>query len=96
MIFMDSDSDNDNNQSENGSSLYYVKMAAWQELQEARHMARVNDELLEYLVSSFRWLLHYSKKNQIPIPEVDKITDILGRIRSINSKLGPNSSQSPT
>lgn len=47
----------------------YMKMAAFEELKEAVKIKRVNDELLEYLASSLRYILHYSKKYDIPIPE---------------------------
>ena len=51
----------------------HVMTAAYQELKDAMQFKRVNEELLEYLSSSIRWLLHYSKKNNIPLPEKDKI-----------------------
>ena len=48
----------------------YIKLAAFQEWKDALQVKRVNDELLEYLSSSsLRWLLHYSHKYQIPLPE---------------------------
>ena len=41
----------------NNNNNYHIKMAAFHELQEAL-IKRVNDELLEHLVSSIRWLVH--------------------------------------
>jgi len=46
----------------------HVMTVAYQELKHAMQFKRVNEELLEYLSSSIRWLLHYSKKNNIPLP----------------------------
>jgi hypothetical protein len=53
----------------------------------AMQFKRVNEELLEYLSSSIRWLLHYSKKNNIPLPEKDKIHKIVDRAMAIADKL---------
>jgi len=65
----------------------YTMMAAFQEIKDAIKIKRVNDELLEYLVSSLRWLLHYSKKNHILLPEMDKIEQIVNRTMKIAEKL---------
>jgi hypothetical protein len=65
----------------------HVMTAAYQELKDAMQFKRVNEELLEYLSSSIRWLLHYSKKNNIPLPEKDKIHKIVDRAMAIADKL---------
>jgi hypothetical protein len=44
----------------------------------------VNDELLEYLSSSWHWLLPYSHKYQIPLLEKDKILETLENIMSVD------------
>lgn len=53
----------------------YTMLAAFQELRNAIKIKRVNDELLEYLVSSLQWLIRYSKKNHISLPDIDKIEE---------------------
>ena len=68
----------------------YMKLAAFQELKEALQITRVNDELLEYLSSSLNWLLHYSNKYKIPLPEKDIINGILENIMNVDKKLPPN------
>jgi hypothetical protein len=73
----------------------HIKLAAFQELQYALKVKRVNEELLEQLTSSLRWLLHYRQKYNIPLPEIDKILDMLNRITTIADKL-PCSSSLPT
>jgi hypothetical protein len=65
----------------------HIKMAAFRELQEAIRFKRVNDELLEYLTGSLRWILHYVKRHNIPLPEQDKINEVLERTFSIADKL---------
>jgi hypothetical protein len=50
-------------------SYEHTMMAAWQELQYALKMKRVNEELLEHLTSSIRYLIHNSKKYNIPLPD---------------------------
>jgi hypothetical protein len=64
-------------------------MAAFQELKDAIRMRRVNDELLEYLVSSLRWLIHYSKKNRIQLPDMDKMQETIDRAINTAEKLKP-------
>ena len=54
------------------NSIDYMKLAAFQELKEALETKRMNDELLEYLASSLRYILRYSQKYNIPIPEQTK------------------------
>jgi hypothetical protein len=53
----------------------HIMTAAYQERKFTMQFKRVNEELLEYS-SSIRWLPHYSKKNNIPLPERDKLDEI--------------------
>jgi adenylate cyclase len=71
----------------NNNNNYHIKMAAFHELQEALKIKRVYDELLEHLVSSIRWLVHYAKKNNITLPEKDKIVNMLDKATEIADKL---------
>jgi hypothetical protein len=71
----------------NNNDCYHIKMAAFHELQEALKIKRVNDELLEHLLSSVLWLVNYAKKNNITLPEKDKITEILDKAIAIADKL---------
>ena len=68
-------------------SLESMKLAAFQELQDALKIKRINDELFEFLTSSLWWLLHYSRKNSLPLPEKDRIIHILDRMMTISDKL---------
>lgn len=65
----------------------HIMTAAYHELKYAMQFKRVNEELLEYLSSSIRWLLHYSKKNNIPLPERDRIEGIVDKAMAIADKL---------
>jgi hypothetical protein len=65
----------------------HLMTAAYQELKYAMQFKRVNEELLEQLSSSIRWLQHYSKKNNIPLPERNKIHEIIDRAMAIAEKL---------
>ena len=64
-----------------------IEAAAYQKLQEVIRIKKINEELLEYLGSSLRYILHYSKKNNIYLPDSDKIKEILDRTMVISSKL---------
>jgi 2-phosphoglycerate kinase len=67
----------------------HAMMAAFQELKDAIKIKRVNDELLEYLVSSLQWLVRYSKKNHIPLPDIDKIEETIDRAINTAERLRP-------
>lgn len=62
-------------------------MATFQELKEALKVKKVNDEILQFLVSSLRWILHYCSKYDMPIPEEEKIIDMLDRAMEFEKKL---------
>jgi hypothetical protein len=64
-----------------------MKIAAFQELKDALTVKKVNDELLEFLASSLRWLLHYGERHNMPIPEKDKIIELMDRAMEIAKKL---------
>lgn len=72
------------------NTYYHIKMAAFQELQEALQIKNVNDELLEFLISSLRWLLHYETKHNIQLPEKEKISEIVSKGMEIAAKLPSN------
>ena len=73
----------------------YIKLSAFQELKDALQVKQVNDELLEYLFSSLRLLLHYSHKYQIPLQEKWKILETLETIMNVEKKLPPDFNQTP-
>lgn len=75
---------------------YHIKMQEIQELREAVKLKRINEELLEQLASSLRWLLHHSQKYNIPLPETDKIIALLERTMEITDKLPDYHSQMNT
>ncbi|MGC2669033.1 MAG: hypothetical protein WA220_07615 [Candidatus Nitrosopolaris sp.] len=77
------------------NSSEHVKLAAFPELQNVPKVKRINDELLEQLTSSLRWLLHYRQKYNIPLPETDRILDLLHRAMIIADKLPLSSSSTP-
>ena len=64
----------------------YLEMAATEKLRYAVKVKQINDELMEHLASSLRWLLHYCIKNNIPIPR-DEIDNIIDKAVKIESKL---------
>jgi hypothetical protein len=67
-------------------SSFYTQMAALQQLRYAVKVRQVNDELLEHLASTLRWLLHYAAKNNIDLPDKDKISLALERAMEIARK----------
>jgi hypothetical protein len=69
------------------NSIEHMKIAAFEELKEALKIKCINDELLEYLASSLRWILHYAKKNNMDIPDKDKIVELMDKAMAIENKL---------
>ena len=67
-------------------SNHHIMMAAYQELQNALQLKKVNQEMFQLLMSSLQWLLHYEKKYRMQLPERDKIENILDMILAVNSK----------
>lgn len=65
----------------------YTEAAAIEKLRYALTVQRVNEELIEQLGSSIRWLLHYAKKYNIPLPEQDKIQLLIDRTLEITNKI---------
>lgn len=80
----------------------YIKMASWQELQQLLKLVERNEELMEYLSSSLQYLLYYSRKYNIPLPNYEKIDDIVNKTTVLFDKskiskiMSPTESQQPT
>ena len=66
-----------------------------EELRLAVDIARSNAELSEYLASSLRWLLHYSEKYNIPLPEKDKIHLIVKRATELAENIPTTKPEQP-
>jgi hypothetical protein len=75
------------------SNTYHIKMAVLEELRHTLKVKRINDELLEHLASTLRWLLRYAETNNITLPEKDKIVLALDRAIEIAEKLPTNLQQ---
>jgi hypothetical protein len=67
-------------------SIDHMTVAAYQELQEAIKIRRVNKELLEHLLASIRWIIRYATKNNISLPNVDTIDEIMDKAIEIDEK----------
>ena len=67
-------------------STEHIKMAVLRELQDAVRIRRINIELFEYLCASIRWMLRYARKNNIPLPDIDRFDEILDRAAGIDDK----------
>jgi hypothetical protein len=76
------------------SNTYHIKMAVLEELRHTLKVKRINDELLEHLASTLRWLLRYAETNNITLPEKDKIVLALDRAMEIAEKL-PTKDEQP-
>lgn len=49
-----------------------------------------NEELMEHLNSTIRWLLHYCEKNDIRPPNLDILSDAIERSQDYIQKISPD------
>ena len=62
-----------------------------EEMRYALRIKRVNEEMLEYLSSSLRWLMRYADKQGIQLPEKERILSIVESVMVLAEKI-PTSS----
>lgn len=66
---------------------YYDDLLDIERIKNNLRVKRVNHEMLEYLESSLRWVVHYCRKHNLPLPEEDKIIDLCNKATEIERKL---------
>ncbi len=66
---------------------YHIKMQEIEELRQAMRLKEINEELLEHLAATLRWLFHYCEKNRIPLPDRDRISRSLEIAMEIADKV---------
>jgi hypothetical protein len=66
-----------------------MKIALAQEWQEILKFKKINEDLMEHLCSSIPWIIRYSRNNNYPLPEIDRMEDMLNKAMSLTEKLGP-------
>jgi hypothetical protein len=64
-------------------SNHFIELQALEELRQLMKLRQTNEELLEYFASSLWWLIHYSEKHDIPLPEREKIIQAVERVMNI-------------
>lgn len=62
----------------------YIEKGALAKLNYALEVERVTHELSEHLADSIRWVMQYCKKNDIPLPDQDKINEIVDKAVKLN------------
>lgn len=62
---------------------YYLELSAWEKMEYASEIHKINLELGEHLASSLQYMIHYCKKHDIPLPNLDMIQGIIDKVRSI-------------
>jgi hypothetical protein len=65
-------------------------MSAIEKLRYAVKVKRINDELLEHLATSLTWTLHYCAKNNLPLPNQDKINRIVNKALCLVDQIPPS------
>ena len=74
-------------------SEYNLKIELVNELRDTLKLKRANEELLEILDSTLRWIVEYCERNQMPIPEPSRLGVRLETVREAVSKFLPNENQ---
>lgn len=62
---------------------YYIEMASFEKLKYATELHKLNLEMGEHLSSSLQWIIHYCKKYDIPLPDLDRIQGIIAKVHEI-------------
>ena len=70
-------------------SNYHLKLQLANELREAIIVKNVNEELLEQLSSSLMWLIRYSEKYHVALPESDKIVSLIEKAQRLLGEIYP-------
>lgn len=73
----------------------YAELAAIEKLRYAVRIKQSNEQLLEHFASSLWWLIHYSEKHNIPLPEKDKIIQAVERAMKLAENIPPTNLQQP-
>jgi len=68
----------------------YIEQGAIQKLQYALETEKLTNELAEHLANSVQWLHYYCKKNNIPLPDQDRINEIVDKIIKLNDDFNRN------
>lgn len=68
----------------------YIEQGAIEKLRYALHVQKVNKELAEHLNDSLLWVLHYCKKHNIPLPNLEKIRQIIDKSLELEQKTTPD------
>ena len=71
-------------------SNYYIELASINKLNSLLKTKKKVDELVEQLGTSLSWLIHYSEKHDIPLPEKDKILCMISKTLAISDSISIN------
>ena len=71
----------------------FVNLAILEELRQARKAKQTANELVTYLADSLRWVLHYCAKNDLPLPDHDKISRMIERSVELEQAFNSQSTQ---
>jgi hypothetical protein len=66
---------------------YNLKKQLLGEIQEASQVTELNIELMEHLNYTARWLINYSIKNDIKLPDLDKLQTLIHRYGTFVQKV---------
>jgi hypothetical protein len=65
----------------------HIKLQEIAELRNALKIKELNEELLEHLQLSMLYILKYCEDNKVPLPDMDRIKNILDRADSLICQL---------
>jgi hypothetical protein len=69
------------------NSNYYVELASIEKLNSLLKTKKKVDDLVEQLGASLSWLIHYSEKHNIPLPEKNKILSLISHTLDISENI---------
>lgn len=68
----------------------YTEQAAIEKLHDAIQIQRQCNKLTVHLTDSLMWVLHYCQKNNIPLPNLEKIRNIIDKTIELERETSPD------
>jgi hypothetical protein len=67
----------------------HMKIALAQEWREILLFKKINEDMMKHLCFSIRWIIRYTRKNNLPLPELERMESLLNKAMSYADKIEP-------
>jgi hypothetical protein len=67
----------------------HMKIALAEEWREILLFKQLNEDMMRHLCFSIRWIIRYTRKNNLPLPELERMENLLNEAMSYADKIEP-------